>query len=1312
MNQRGDISMRWVFVFLGVVILATVLVGAVGEPSFKADTYADRTYYFLEDTEYTFNFSENVTGPEDMSLWRILNITSTNHSDSAHSDYPWFAWNDTAFSDSTEGVMKINATADNETGNFTKIDVYVLNGTSEVGISVPYNFQINATNDQPNFTVLDLEYNLTVDQEFYNYINATDEEDMFPLWFNITWFSNCSKADYNDRENCSLFQPTNLSDASAEMNFTPGNNDAGTYWANITIMDSGNSFSCPHNYCTAATYELNRTWERIVEFNVLSTLSINKTNCTGVVPKENVTFSCEINISTVGLVDTVNISTTSILTNSDDSNIANKTWFYGNESLQASSGSKAVNISFTAGKAEIGNWTINITVDDVNDSSAAVTELVYVNVTREFNNISMMSAVENLTASINLETTIHFNATDEDLLIPDKNVFAEAITFTRNVTFNASNSTGVDANYLLDVTTGVTSANQTLATFVFTPNSTDVGTYRVNITATDVDGVMNSTIFNITISDNIFPSWNQTIYDINLTVAAVQTDTSYYDANLTNGYVNDTETDSLTFTNTTNFTNFNLTSYGVLNITHWKQDVGSWEVNITATDELGLANTSTWRFNISNTNTDPNVTNLTNTATDTDVVDGGTLSWNEDTLLSFNLSIRDDDFLILDDQKKVYNETLDVNVTFLNFSNGAVVTYLFNFTAQGITGDHHDYLAEFTPDNRHVGSYNMTINVTDASNVSDYYSINLTINAANDAPVLSGIYNQTLTNVTPDNEFYLDVNASDEEDGAESAGLLNFTLENMTTDGDFLLINETSGVIDFTVNSTSLGIWEFNVSVNDTNGQMNSEIFNVTIYGTPYVDFPSDGSTYSLTENTTSTLNFTVNHSVGYNLTYDFYVDGIAYSNSTDYNYTNLSLVESVSSSWGNGTNYSWEFTPNFTDETYDLVKNLTFVVYPVNSNVPNRTEANTTVNLKLNITHNNSAPQVYTSFGTYSGTYGASSPININLTSNFRDIDYDDPYYNQTVNFTVTSDQGTGSAIRAESSDSANGLPWNGTVDSWYLQLYALEGADELITISANDSSLSDTSDPFQVTFTAPSTTTTPTPSDGGGGTSKVKHYSLKIITPQDVIITPEKNLIQVPFTVENNGQVNLKKINLSSFVQFNNQFSEDVKISLGDDYIDELKFGQSEDFTMVISANTQKSGRYKATIYANVTAPKFSDWGDFFIVLKKTNESEAEQLLLFTEKFISENPECIELMELLKEARVYLNEGDYSESYRLSHQAVEACEDSISANEQVKFGTETVRDSFYYISFATLVIFFVGFVFYIYKRVRFNKAKVDEYI
>jgi hypothetical protein len=556
------------------------------------------------------------------------------------------------------------------------------------------------------------------------------------------------------------------------------------------------------------------------------------------------------------------------------------------------------------------------------------------------------------------------------------------------------------------------------------------------------------------------------------------------------------------------------------------------------------------------------------------------------------------------------------------------------------------------------------------------------------------------------------VNATDEEDDAAEINL-TYILDNLTIGGDFLTIDSNTGIINFSLNSSYEGLWEYNVSVNDSDGEMDSDLFNLSVYGIPELDSPSQGIIFNLTENETSLLNFTVNHTIGDNLTYEFYIDSIScsFGDSSDCNYTNLSLRETANY-YGNSTVYSWSLVPNYTDETYGNLKNLTLQTYPKTSSL-NSTQIDslkTNFTFKLNISHTNHIPEESGSLGPTLGTFGDSSPISIDLTSIITDYDFLDSYYKQNVTFYISNpDLGLNSELYAEGTTASNQLPWNGTIDGWSLQIYALKALEESINIEANDSFGSDIAGPISLTFTSPTTVTTPTT---GSGSTSLRHFSINLIVPEDIIIS-EDNLILIPFGIQNNGQVDLRDIGLSGFVRFNDEFTEDVKISLEEDHINLLRQEESKNFTLQINANTQRAGKYKATIYANVSSPKFSDFGDFFIVLKKANESSAEQLLVFTEELLKENSECLELTELFREAERNFELGDYSSSIRLAQEVTEACEDRIIKGAQIRYSIGGfVENNIYYISFAFLTIFFMGFAVYIYKRVRFNKSKVEDYI
>ena len=84
-----------------------------------------------------------------------------------------------------------------------------------------------------------------------------------------------------------------------------------------------------------------------------------------------------------------------------------------------------------------------------------------------------------------------------------------------------------------------------------------------------------------------------------------------------------------------------------------------------------------------------------------------------------------------------------------------------------------------------------------------------------------------------------------------------------------------------------------------------------------------------------------------------------------------------------------------------------------------------------------------------------------------------------------------------------------------------------------------------------------------------------------------------------------------------------------------------------------------------------------------------------------------------LFRSAKGEYSAGNFSGAMNLAHEVSNACESAIVKNSQIKKNkNDFIENVFYYISFATLIIFFIGFIFYIYKRVRFNKYKGDEYV
>jgi len=228
------------------------------------------------------------------------NITWTNSTGTRNASYAEISsW--IYFVNASIGNLTYAPLYDNQTGYFT-IPIQATNTTSSDASVTVFEYILNATNDIPIITDLGSEYNLTETQNFYQVVNAGDEEIHLPLVFNLSWIDNCTHASWTGRsagENCSIFNITQLNSTSAYMNITPNGDEVGTYWAWIATIDSGERYNCSMGYCDNSTYKQNQTSSiYLVKLNIRSTLSVNVTNCTNMTLMEGNSFSCQIVIRT------------------------------------------------------------------------------------------------------------------------------------------------------------------------------------------------------------------------------------------------------------------------------------------------------------------------------------------------------------------------------------------------------------------------------------------------------------------------------------------------------------------------------------------------------------------------------------------------------------------------------------------------------------------------------------------------------------------------------------------------------------------------------------------------------------------------------------------------------------------------------------------------------------------------------------------------------------------------------------------------------------------------------------------------------
>lgn len=365
----------------------------------------------------------------------------------------------------SSGILIVNKTVMNQSATQNLyFSVSDSSGVGEGSANLP--ISITAVNDAPYFTNLQNQsFNMS---SVFNYnVSAADEENNINFTFNISFVS-CSVASWSTR-NCSttagreLFNSSywsTLNSTALNISFTPTKNDVGSYIVNFTVTDLNNDLS-PKNASTS--YTVNFTILNINSMPYFGYVCDNERNTT-----ENSVFSCYINASDIDEINNLTVS-------------ANYSWFKFNSSTNTMTltinASISLNasalVNFTATDSEVGNWSVNISVSDSNSPAGINSTVISFFVDNVNDSVSLINLI-NGSAIVDVPKTIYINASDDDLLIPDKRVYNETLTLTTNVSW-------------ITVTSQEITGNVTVFSLSISASSSVVGNNSINLTVRDAN---------------------------------------------------------------------------------------------------------------------------------------------------------------------------------------------------------------------------------------------------------------------------------------------------------------------------------------------------------------------------------------------------------------------------------------------------------------------------------------------------------------------------------------------------------------------------------------------------------------------------------------------------------------------------------------------------------------------------------------------------------------------------------------------------------------------------------------------------------
>jgi hypothetical protein len=281
------------------------------------------------------------------------------------------------------------------------------------------------------------------------------------------------------------------------------------------------------------------------------------------------------------------------------------------------------------------------------------------------------------------------------------------------------------------------------------------------------------------------------------------------------------------------------------------------------------------------------------------------------------------------------------------------------------------------------------------------------------------------------------------------------------------------------------------------------------------------------------------------------------------------------------------------------------------------------------------------------------------NLNDYFEDIDNDE------LSFSVSGNEAL------EISISTSGKVTITAPEAWY--------GIETVVFSADDGNGGNISmNPIELEVEYVSGISIPIPTRGGGGsTTKTKIASLDVSIPSVTMASTDR--LKVPFSLYNSGEQDFIGINLSTFFDV-----KGLKIDfLEDTYINGLSIGETYNSSLLFETDEVEAGNYSVEFIAKTGNPKLTQTSTIYVTIQQrdfTNKSLQKQIS-FAEDLFQQNPECLELMEIVTRAKKQIADNELSTAYEAINQAIRDCQELISDNtpdvEKISF-TAFLVDNF----------------------------------
>jgi len=230
-----------------------------------------------------------------------------------------------------------------------------------------------------------------------------------------------------------------------------------------------------------------------------------------------------------------------------------------------------------------------------------------------------------------------------------------------------------------------------------------------------------------------------------------------------------------------------------------------------------------------------------------------------------------------------------------------------------------------------------------------------------------------------------------------------------------------------------------------------------------------------------------------------------------------------------------------------------------------------------------------------------------------------------------------------------------------------------------------------------------------GGGGGSTTKTASMSIELPHPISLE-EIGPVEFNITLNNNGGVELKNVEITGKMIFNSQ-DQDIPVNFDRTSIDVFPINKKETINVRTRIDSEEIGIYEIILNANAESPSYETQSKVYLTFIGKNGTGIVKIVAFTEGIIDQNAECIELKGMIEEAKIQFDKGNVREALEKAQLALEACNNILSGPKKPVFSIFKQENILLYLSIAIILAILFGIAFNIYKWWRFGKLRKPRF-